>query len=122
MEDESDDLGDDLKNEDEAMNVSETNKCYVYGQCQVWSLCQNICKANKLRYNTFRNIPLTLNTPKMWSYATGSAGRRKPVNGGLGNLNRNSACSLPTALRTVLIHRPLSLVLVALAAKNCTDN
>ena len=103
------------------MNVSETNKCYVYGQCQVWSLCQDICKANKLRYNTFRSIPLTLNTPKMWSYATGSAGKRKRVNGGLGSLNNSSACSLPTARRTVLIRRQLSLVLVALAAKNCTD-
>ena len=38
--DESEDLGDDVKNEEEAMNVSETNKCYVYGQCQVWSLCK----------------------------------------------------------------------------------
>ena len=33
----------DVKNV-EAMNISETNKCYVYGQCQVWSLRQNKCK------------------------------------------------------------------------------
>ena len=40
-EDEGENLVEDVKNE-EAMNISETNKCYVYGQCQVWSLCQNI--------------------------------------------------------------------------------
>ena len=43
-EDEDEDLEDNIKDEgegiEEAIDRSVEKKCYVYGQCQVWSPCQ----------------------------------------------------------------------------------
>ena len=73
------------------------------------------------KFITFRDIPLTSNTPKMSSNATVSAERMRTATGGLGSRHWTCVCCMPTALThlPILTHRTLCHALNASVANNC---
>ena len=108
------------------MNISETKKCYVYGQCQVriniitnsWIISvikhnkneHKVMVKNPWQYQTFsimchsfRNIPSTSNQLKMLKGAISFAERARSATGGHGSRPLSSACCIPTALKMASI-------------------